>query len=39
MYLCLPFNFLSMFWCGIMMAGMRQTFSTEPPKTKKKQAD
>lgn len=38
MYFCLPFNTLSMFWWGIMMAGMRDTFSTEP-KTKKKLPD
>lgn len=39
MFLCLPFNFLTMFWMGILQAGLRDTFSTEPRKTKKKDAE
>ena len=36
MFLCLPFNFLPMFFWGIMMAGVKDTFSTEPRPTKKR---
>ncbi len=36
MFLALPFPFLTMYWWGIMMAGMNQTFSDKLPKVGKR---